>query len=180
MSIYTTPCDSHFFDFDDLPQIVSFQLIMIRLSIIWLGSYLAIILFCNSCDADLASLASNPQLDTEHPMKPCGKALAEGNLQGCVSAFFSKYKAHEDWSKAKSVTICKNKCTVKRKGRFLGWEWVWDAIVGCGSKAPRVVGEATKKSRTGSLHWAAKDFYSKAQSIAQFSAEETNCWKERK
>jgi hypothetical protein len=113
-------------------------------------------------------------------MRPCGKALAEGNLQECVSAFFSSYKAHEDWSQAESVMICENKCMFQRKGRFLGWEWVWDASIRCDSKAPGVVGKATKKGRAGSLHWAAQDFYSKAQSMTQFTANETKCWKERK
>ncbi|CAF1152760.1 unnamed protein product [Adineta steineri] len=142
-----------------------------QLSIIVLGSLLAIILFCNSCGADLAD---------DHPLKTCGPALSKGNLQECVSELFKRFHEHSDWSDAKRLTLCGTRCQYEQKGRFLGWEWVWDAQFRCKSKAPGIVGQATKKSRNGAKDWALADFYAKAKSTGQFSAEDMECWDKNK
>ncbi|CAF1098980.1 unnamed protein product [Adineta steineri] len=142
-----------------------------QLSIIVLGSFLAIILVCNSYGADLAK---------DHPLKRCGLALSEGNLQDCVSEVVNRFHEHQDWSNAKRLTHCGTVCQYEQKGRFLGWEWVWDTRIRCESKAPGIVGEATKKSRNGAKHWALVDLYTKAKPTGRFSAEDMECWEKKK
>ncbi|CAF1140027.1 unnamed protein product [Adineta ricciae] len=144
-----------------------------KLWTIWLALQLTAALFWYSCYADLAR---NVQYSKDHPMRLCGGNLLNGNPHECVGAFVNSFKANEGWSKAKGSRICETSCIYNQKGRFLGWEWVWDTRIRCNSNAPGYIGEATKKSRSGSLHWATKDLYTKAKSTIHLTADERECW----
>ena len=140
---------------------------------IWIALQLITALFWYGCDADLAP---NVQYSKDHPMRLCWRNLLNENPHECICAFVNSFKANEGWSKAKSSHICETSCIYNQKERFSGWEWVRDMRIRCNSNTPGYIGEATKKSRGESLHWAMKDFYTKAKSTIQLTADERECW----
>jgi hypothetical protein len=135
---------------------------------ILIGSFLAIILLCNSCTA---------RSDRDDPFRECTTAIFSGNRQKCVGIFLQSFMANQDWSKDEPRKLCGHQCTSNRKGYFSNFEWVWEVRYRCDSEAPGIMGSGTGKSRAGAMHWASEDFINKTVATGRFKDKDFRCGK---
>jgi hypothetical protein len=110
------------------------------------------------------------------PNKSCSNAVANGNFALCATELAKSIRQLDDWGGNEPIKRCGIPCTVNSKGRLSKWEWKWDARFRCNSRVPGIIGEATQKSRNGSVEWAMKDFFGKAKAAGYIKAEEESCW----
>ncbi len=114
--------------------------------------------------------------DIELPVKACRDALFTKDFTECTSEVAKIiYDLHRWSAKNKPHTGCGLPCTTNVKGRLVGWQWKWDGQFRCDSKAPGVVGEATRFSKNGAIEWAIKDFLKKAIAAGHIKPEEFKC-----
>ena len=66
-------------------------------------------------------------------------------------------------------------CMSNIKGRISVWQWNWDGRFRCDSKAPGIIGYATRLSRTGAMEAAILDFVHKATAAGYLKAKDFNC-----
>lgn len=111
----------------------------------------------------------------DNPVRGCLLAILNGSQQKCLSIFQQTYAKFQVWSKYEPLKVCENECMFSQRGRFLDLEWIWDTRIQCDSKAPGIVGEATKKSKQGTIHWAIKDLIAQGVKKRQFNATEFRC-----
>ena len=95
--------------------------------------------------------------DINFPAEDCAGILS-GDYAPCARALTDIILRWHKWSENKPDGRCGFSCKSNLKGRFTKFTWKWDGRFQCDSKAPGIVGEATKFSRAGAIEWAVTDF----------------------
>lgn len=113
--------------------------------------------------------------DNLSPVHACLLSVLSNNYAACANQLASSIYRMHNWSKRRGDVSCGFPCTHKLKGRFSKWEWKWDAEFRCDSKAPGIVGQATKYSKDGAKEWAIKDFVDKAIAAGHIKGEDVKC-----
>jgi hypothetical protein len=114
--------------------------------------------------------------EIELPVKTCRDALFSKDFAACTNEIAKTiYDLHRWSAKNTPHTRCGLPCTTNVKGRLSRWKWVWDGQFRCDSKAPGIVGEATKLSKDGAIEWAIKDFLTRAIKAGHIKPEEFKC-----
>ena len=137
-----------------------------KLLTVLVTSFLVIILLCENCIA---------ALNDDHPLKMCAKAVLNGKEKQCFNIFLQSLMANEEWSDEEPRKLCSRECTVKRRGYFKNFQWVWEAHYRCESTVPGIVGIAMKKSQNGATLWAIDDFIKKAVATGRYEEKDFQC-----
>ncbi|CAF1405746.1 unnamed protein product [Adineta steineri] len=103
------------------------------------------------------------------------KTIAGGNYSACGYQLAEAIYRLHNWNKPKVDTSCGFPCTHTLKGRFRKWEWKWDVEFRCDTKAPDIVGKATRYSRDGAKEWAIRDFVNKAIAADHIKLKDVKC-----
>jgi hypothetical protein len=114
--------------------------------------------------------------EVEFPIQACANAFYGGNFSPCANALAKQIMKLHHYDDNTPYQLCDFSCRTNLKGRFSRWEWKWDAKFQCNSKAPGIVGVATKYSRDGAIEWAIEDFLKKAYKANRIKEEDVSCW----
>ena len=112
----------------------------------------------------------------EFPTHDC-TSTGFGNSVTCSDGLATHIFKFHDWDKNKLHTTCGFPCTVNLKIHMSKTKkkLKWIAQFQCHSKAPGIVGMATKKSPTKAKESAIRDFINKAVAAGHVKVEEVQC-----
>lgn len=108
------------------------------------------------------------------------EGIFANNWGPCSTALIKQILRWHGWSGVKRDERCGFPCVSQLKGRISNWQWKWDGRFTCESKAPGIVGVATKFSKKGAIDWAVTDFLQKAVKAGHIQHEDVNCGKTNK
>ncbi|CAF1254926.1 unnamed protein product, partial [Rotaria magnacalcarata] len=92
---------------------------------------------------------------------PCSGVFVDGSVQGCTGEIVNRVWKIHHWSTDIPINVCNVSCIGNIKGRFSKLQWMWDVRFRCDSKAPAIIGYATRGSRGSAMQEAIQDFISK-------------------